>query len=454
MPFYVLNTPLSHIAAPQILGAAEIATIPIAIPEMVPRNCRLEEYTPRNVPIIEVDSKIIAFASPDSTYSVTRKLFDAAEDTILIGIYDFSAQHIKELVLAAIARGVKVTLMLDVDSAAESELYDDLVAMGIHAVCAPSCANANVRMFSSSHEKVIVIDGEWVIVQSGNYSDNSCPLNAKDGVGGRGFRTGNRDTGLAIQSRQLATFFAKVLHADIKLSESVPGDPRKSFKKDFFVVERAPRSQPSRIFPSKTFDLEEPLEIQPVLSPDNYMEVMPDLIANARSSILIEQQYIRAYQPNIQRLLQSISSARAASPELDVRIVLGKVFNKGDLPDEHENLRNLADHYNLRIDRNIRYVNTNELVHCHNKMIIIDGKSVLISSQNWSDSAVAKNREAGVWLTHEGIAEYFSAIFETDWDAAFRDLPEVGEGVPEILTPQSLGAGGFIRVARADYEQV
>ncbi|MGZ8400083.1 MAG: hypothetical protein ACXWVI_02105 [Methyloceanibacter sp.] len=50
-------------------------------------------------------------------------------------------------------------------------------------------------------------------------------------------------------------------------------------------------------------------------------------------------------------------------------------------------------------------------------------------------------------------ADYFSEIFEHDWDGAFH-TPGDAEGAPEILTPQSLRGGGFIQVERADYEEV
>ncbi|MCZ4093534.1 hypothetical protein [Sinorhizobium psoraleae] len=40
---------------------------------------------------------------------------DAAEHSILIGIYDFTAPYMEDLLLAAMARNVKVSLMLDID---------------------------------------------------------------------------------------------------------------------------------------------------------------------------------------------------------------------------------------------------------------------------------------------------------------------------------------------------
>lgn len=452
MPIYVLNSRVSNVANAQAL--VEEANLAIAVPEMVGRSCRLEGYQKKPVPSVEVNKQIIAYTSPDSTYAATKRLIDAAEHTILIGIYDFTAAYMEEMLQAAMARGVKVSLMLDIDGKSESDMFDDMVSMGVRGVSAPSCANATVRVFRSSHEKVIVIDGEWVLVQSGNYSSNSIPLNVKDGEGGRGFRTGNRDTGLAIQSRELADFFTDILESDMALVDAVPEMLRKPVDEDFFLVERAPRRAPTQFFPSKTFDLAADLTIQPILSPDNYMDVMPDLIAQARHSILIEQQYIRSSQPNVRKLLDAIKTARDAAPDLDVRIVLGKLFSADDVRKERANLERLADDYDLHIGANIRYINTDELVHCHNKLIVVDGESVLVSSQNWSDAAVTENREAGVWLTHEGIADYFGAIVEYDWEKAFQELPVPAAGTPEVMTPQALGEGGFIRVEKGDYEEV
>jgi hypothetical protein len=61
--------------------------------ELVGRGCKLAEYQPiEKVPSFEISGDLIAFASPDSTYAVTKKLLDGAKKSILIGIYDFTAE--------------------------------------------------------------------------------------------------------------------------------------------------------------------------------------------------------------------------------------------------------------------------------------------------------------------------------------------------------------------------
>ena len=429
-------------------------------PEMVPRQCHLAGYHKRSIPSVSVRSDVIAYASPDSTYAVTKQLFDAAKKSILIGIYDFTAPHIKQLVLDALARGVKVALMLDIDGADEKKMFNDLIDMGVDGVSAPSCANDRIHLFASSHEKVIVVDDEWTLVQSGNYSANSCPLNDADGVAGPHFRTGNRDTGLAVRSKPLAKLFTEILRADMHAATSAPAPVQPEAappEETRILLESAPTKRPAKLFPSQHFQLDGPLRLQPVTSPDNYMQVVPPLIAAATESIDIEQQYIRGSQPEVRKLLQAIASARKAHPGLKVRIVLGRLFSKGDLVAEHKNLDTLAEDFGLKLGTHIRYVNTDRLVHCHNKMIIIDGAAVLVSSQNWSDFAVTKNREAGLWVPDPEIAQYFTQFVDTDWSTAFKSPDQTftsANATPEALAPEALGAGGFVKVEPGDYREV
>ena len=432
-------------------GAAErLTTAPLVFaPELVPRTCRLKRYRKKVVRPVEVTDSIIAYASPDSTFAVTKRLLDAARRSILIGIYDFSADHAKQLLLNAMRRGVRVELMLDLDGRTEQNLFDELARFGADCTPAPSCASKRAKVFRSSHEKVIVVDDEWSLVQSGNYSDNSIPLNVEDGGDPDHFTTGNRDTGLAVRSRRLAAFFRRILESDIRLELQGP-EAAVAFEAaaDTFLVEAAPTRIPDELFPSKTFALTSPLSVQPVMSPDNYMDVVPGLLRAARRSILIEQQYIRATQSEIARLLSAIKDARDATPALDVRIVLGKIFSRNDLRKERANLRELETKYGLQLGRHIRYVNTDRLVHCHNKMVLIDRDGVLVSSQNWSNAAVTENREAGLWFRHRGLSAYLRQIFESDWRTAVRD-PTTRR--PDAIGPEALRRARFVKVMAGDY---
>jgi phosphatidylserine/phosphatidylglycerophosphate/cardiolipin synthase-like enzyme len=174
----------------------------------------------------------------------------------------------------------------------------------------------------------------------------------------------------------------------------------------------------------------------------------PDI---ARRSVLIEQQYIRSGEDKIIDLLDALKEVMGSKSDFDIRIILGKIFSRKDLEKERKNLENLQQTYGLKLGRNIRYIDTSRFVHCHNKMVLIDGKGVLVSSQNWSRSAVWQNREAGVLLEHAGICDYFTQIFESDWSTALKQLPGVE---PETVAPETLRSGKFIRVEPGDYREV
>jgi phosphatidylserine/phosphatidylglycerophosphate/cardiolipin synthase-like enzyme len=424
--------------------------------ELVPRNCSLEEYQKiQKIPTFKVTGEFVAYASPDSTYAVTRRLLDSAKKEIVIGIYDFSADYMKDILLNAMQRGVKVSLMLDIDGKQEEQLFAELKKFGCQAVPAPSCASEEVSYFPSSHEKVIVIDGTWTLVQSGNYSKNSIPFNEKDGGDPDHFVTGNRDMGVAIRSKPLAKFFVDVLRSDMQLELTAAGiqaaGPRVSGKREPDLVEAAPEILPPKLFPSKRLNPSNTVAVTPVLTPDNYLQVIPDFLASATRSIYIEQQYIRSEQAEVIKILEAIKTAQQNNPQLDVRIILGKLFSAADVKKEEKNIANLKQKFGLELDDNIRYIDLKRFVHCHNKLIIVDNKAVLVSSQNWSNTGVGTNREAGVLVRYPTLARYYAQIFESDWSTALKTIPKPGA---ETVTPQALARGGFVEVRAADYQDV
>lgn len=427
------------------------------LPEMVGRNCALESYRKRKVPNFDLTGDMIAYASPDSTYAVTKRLLQAARKSILIGIYDFTADYMKELLILAMRRGVKVSLMLDLDNrSGETEIYEELVKYGCEGVPAPSCASEHVSYFASSHEKVIVIDDAWTLVQSGNYSDNSIPANETDGGDPDNFVPGNRDMGVAIKSEALAEFFTKVLRADMKLEldasgrEAAPSGMAEH--EEYTLLEAAPAEPPVRLFPSKTFNPTGRVKVTPILSPDNYMDVIPGVLEGARRSIYIEQQYIRGTQDAIGELLRRISAAMDRNSDLDVRIILAKPFPGKRFDKEAKAIKDLGKDYGLKLGTNIRILNPKHFVHCHNKLIIVDDHTVLVSSQNWSDSAVVKNREAGLLLEYPEMARHYAEIFKTDWDTGLQKLARKAK--PEFYGPQALASGKTVELNWGDYAEV
>jgi hypothetical protein len=298
--------------------------------ELVPRLCALKKYTPVTVKKFRINGDVISYASPESTYVQTKKLLDEAKTSILIGIYDFTAPYICDILVNALKRGVTISIMLDLDNRkGEPELWEQMKNSGITGIPAPSCASREARYFPSCHEKVIVIDSLWTLVQSGNYTDNSIPKNEVDGCDPahpQNYVPGNRDMGIAIKSVALARFFTKIIRSDMKLQLDATDkeSPTMASMAGTHVSLETPRPpiMPPHLFPSRRFILKNKIDVVPILSPDNYMDTIPDFLASATKSISIEQQYIRSTQPEVRSLLGAIQTTMKKNPEMDVRIII------------------------------------------------------------------------------------------------------------------------------------
>lgn len=411
-----------------------------------------------------VSGKILAYASPDSTFAVTKRLIDSAQESIVIGIYDFHADYMKELLKTAMKRGVSVSLMLDTNSADESRVFEELAELGAQCVRAPSQSAGNpIAFFGNAHEKIIVIDGDIVMIQSGNWSENSIPFNEGDGVVIGSFAQGNRDMGIAVHSADLAQFFAALVARDMRLAQGLPPDvappavvaAAAASRASEIFFEAAPPDVPTRLFESLTVTPSAPLRVTPVITPENFHGVAKEFLRSATRNLRIEQQYIRGGQENVEALLKEIDQARSNHPELAIRIIVSPKFLTGN---NRTKFLKAMDDFHFEFDEHYRFLSPAHFVHCHNKLIVVDEEKVLLGSQNWSTTGLLTNREASLLVEHAGIASYFARIFDADWNmsepvpAPPGTLP--GLSADAIVEAAEFGKGGVVISAVRDYAGV
>ena len=58
----------------------------------------------------------------------------------------------------------------------------------------------------------------------------------------------------------------------------------------------------------------------------------------------------------------------------------------------------------------------------HNKMLIVDGETILIGSTNWTDSSLGTANEANVIINNQEIAAYLEEFFDKLWLDSSRDI--------------------------------
>lgn len=370
-----------------------------------------------------IDGQCIAYSSPDTTYKVLQERLEAAKDSILIGVYDFTASYIKDILAKALARQVKVSIIYDGRDGVsdENQIIDELARNGANVTRAPSGSRS--APFPAYHLKVFVVDRNWTFVQSGNFTKTSVPMEGQ----------GNREMGLAVESRELADFFTGVLQSDIELANKAKFEStERELDEDstaytpYIHVPYLPElrltgaaSKGEKVgHPTPADKSHNSIRVRPVLSPDHYLKVVEQMLASAQKTVDIQQQYIRPKGPGIQRLLGAIKSTQQKG--VQVRVMVRQPFvADGSMKD---GFRVLQDAYGWQFGHEIRIFNPRTGMNCGNKLIIVDRKISLVGSANWSEAGVTRSREACLLIDSPEISEYYSRIFQRDWEAGLVTL--------------------------------
>ncbi len=161
------------------------------------------------------------------------------------------------------------------------------------------------------------------------------------------------------------------------------------------------------------------------VTPDAQTAVLHSLLANAEGSI-----DLAVYTLSSSPLVDDLVAARARF--VQVRILLEGAPVGGIDAEEWGAVQRLAgaevhfmmNNTTLDIQERYRYV--------HAKYAIIDGRTVVISSENWGPSAFPTWPATGsrgwlVAITNSSLAGYFSQVFAEDFDAQWRDIYTLAE---------------------------
>lgn len=369
------------------------------------------------------------FASPDSSYDTMVSEIEGATNTIYIGLYQFTNWNISQKILEKLGEGVNVKILMEgspADGIAEEQKYilQKIYENGgeIRFLVTNSTLGARYRYI---HAKYAVIDSESVIISSENWKYTGIPINNT---------CGNRGWGVVIRNSLVSSYFTDMFWADW---DSVGYDVFSFTPKDknygnassgFEVDDWVETGYYYPVFPSKTLIGE--FSVSPVLSPDTSLSEdggILGLINNAQESIYIEQLDFALNFNDGDKvhenpfLLAAISAAEER--QVDVKILLSQKYsylNNTELDnyDTYVYINGIAEDRNITEYLEARLVDYDRLglSKIHNKGMIVDGRWTLVSSINWNRNSVCQNREVGVIIENEEVAQYFTEIFFWDWN--------------------------------------
>jgi hypothetical protein len=407
----------------------------------------------------DVSKPMVCHVGPDAGWPVLQPFLEATKSTLSVAMYDFNADYIATAFIDMVrSNNVQVVLTWDdVMSAPEekirkklrTKLKDNLDGWIV------KCGN-NHRFASAYHEKVAVRDHNSFWLSSGNWSPRSQPdidpIGDPDSARGM-YSKGNREWHVIVEDKALAAVFEKYIDHDRDGSkqEEEAGVPDVVLKMqpqarmpDLFVpVEDLADTTmalrpPNPVKPATLPTRPRTIKVQPVLTPDNYIGRLNELLDSAERSIYLQYAYITySDKPGDEPFTEMLAKLADLSfkPAMDVRIIVGSA-------DAASKIRRLAEAgFNERVFRTQGNI--------HNKGIVVDGARVLVSSANWSGDGVVRNRDAGLIIHDEEIAGYYQRVFLDDWD--HRAKATLDDDVSARIAGDEPVPSGMVRMSWRDY---
>jgi hypothetical protein len=414
-------------AVPQFAGEIDLTRPGLTLVEQAtdiePRvKQQLDYEPPAGVALTPVTATttIHLSASPDSGWSLLRPFLAGTQEALTVGLYDFTSAHILQTVETELA-GKTFQLVLDhpaknptADQTDEQTVAELKTALSNSLTQAWALERmdplATAWIFPTAyHIKVAVRDSSAFWLSSGNWNNSNQPDidPVTKPTDANAARSGDRDWHVVVEQPQLAqTFEAFILNDLRQAADHNAATPSRS-SLAARVGSQVMTPPFAQFFPSTSITAE--MEIVPLLTPDPgvYASAVKAAILAAKTTLYMQFQYIElpkvanATSQGFVNLVHAVIDRQKAG--VDVRIIMSEYEVAGYL--EQLQAAGLDVMKSVKIQNNV-----------HNKGIVVDGESVLVSSQNWSTDGTLYNRDAGVIIHNADAAAYFQQIFLHDWE--------------------------------------
>jgi phosphatidylserine/phosphatidylglycerophosphate/cardiolipin synthase-like enzyme len=277
---------------------------------------------------------------------------DAATKSIDVAMYNFTLKEVSEALIKASQRGVAVRIVVDSDALQKLDL-PRLKQAGIYAM--------GDRRESLMHNKYVIIDGR--ILWMGSLNLTSSGSENDENVMAR------------IESTDLAGNYAQ------KFNEMA--------SEDKFGPESRPATEVTR------FDLNG-IPVENYFSPEDKIDTrLVSLVGSAKKSV-----HILAYSFTLDKLASAL--IKAEKNGVEVKGVFDQDSSEDNTGADFSSLKKAG--LDVRLD--------GEPGLMHMKVIIVDGKTVVFGSYNYTSSAENKNDENVLIISAPAVAAGFEQAFD------------------------------------------
>jgi len=365
---------------------------------------------------------VTAFTSPDSSFNEIVNAIDSAKESLSLTVYQFHNLYLMDHIIDAIARGVKVRILLEggpVMGIADAERYiaNQIVTTGGEV---RFMINENAQgiydRYTFNHAKYALIDNETTIVTSENWKNTGVPINNT---------FGNRGWGVLVNNPDVTNYFCEVFFDDwnsartdsfaFRANDTIYGNKYGSPPQEFVPNRIIPTGKYLHPFDSASFS--GMFIITPVLAPDTALlqtNSIIGMINAADSSVYVEQLYIyKDWNSKPNPYLEAVINASRRGCE--VKILLESKYGKEHNEATLKYVSDIATSERLELEAKLVDNEAIGLNKTHNKGVIVDRRAVLISSINWNEHSPRNNREVGLIIQNEAVAKYYTDVFLYDW---------------------------------------
>jgi PKD repeat protein len=142
------------------------------------------------------------------------------------------------------------------------------------------------------------------------------------------------------------------------------------------------------------------------------------MIKGAKKSVYLEQLYIykdwgTSADPKPNLFLEA--AVNASRRGCEVKILLDSRYGKEHNEETIEYVSDIATNENITLEAKLIDNDAIGLNKTHNKGVIVDRNGVLISSINWNEYSPRNNREVGLIIENEDVAEFYTDVFFYGW---------------------------------------
>jgi S1-C subfamily serine protease len=411
---------------------------------------------------VKEQMRVVFHVSPDSGFPNLRDFLGRVTRHLTATMYEWEPNHISDAIVKAMTGSNRSLRMVTQKKGTEEAVSDMKHRIGGKFKHVFASVGKGKLIPSAYHIKVASRDGEEVWVSSGNWKDsNQADIDpaGENSTKITPLKQHNREWHAVIANRKLATMFQKFIEFDFREAERVPiEEGLEAVLPDVFVPEAAFMEGIEKAVQVQYFDpliREREFEIQPLLTPDRdshsrrlFMDFAIKMIKKGTQRIYVENQSFNLLdeENNNDEFTEFFGVLRdKQNAGVDVRVIFrdAREFGSGNTAPQQKLLERLKD---FGFDTDFIRVQ----MRCHTKGIIVDGKEVLLGSQNLTNQGALFNRDASLLVRDPEVAAYFEKVFLFDWNTlATQEVDELVGGMrlapPGVETPV-----GFRRVSVAE----